>query len=294
MTISGDERALAARAPGERVEANEGIVHRAAFMGRSGEAVFGVSTMPLDRSPTAGVVIASSLYTDKARLYRAEVSLARRLAIAGFAVQRFDYRSFGHSDGETGDTTIERMTEDLETARRNVEVSAGTSDVLFVGVRFGALLSAGTNMTFSRAVLWDPVLDGPSYFRHAFRAHMVGRLSRTGTDMTPQAQLTATGQANVLGFTVSRRLVESSERLALADAGAGSLAGADVLWVQSGQSSSNAEQRSIESLQSQVRSLSLSRVTADESGWFVGAKPLQASEAVDSVAGWMTEEEVPA
>ena len=293
MTIAGDDRALAARASGERVEADEGVVHRAAFMGRSGEAIFGVSTLPLDRSPRAGVVVASSLYTDKARLYRSEVSLARRLAIAGFAVQRFDYRSFGHSDGETGDTTVERMTEDLDTARRNLEVLAGTSEVLFIGVRFGALLAASTDLRFSRAVLWDPVLDGTSYFRHAFRAHMVGRLSRTGTDATPQVQLTTTGRANVLGFTVSKRLVESSERLVLAEAGERSLAGADVLWVQSGQSSSNAEQRSIESLELHARSLSVSRVPADDSGWFVGAKPLQASEAVDSVVRWMTAEEVP-
>ena len=158
------------RNPGsERVDPVSGITERVRFVGAEGEKIFTVLSLPQGRIK-GGVVLAPSLLTDRVRSYRAEVKAARQLANLGLAVLRFDYRGFGHSDGETGVTDARRLHEDLQTASAELQDLLKEEDVAMVGSRFGSLLVANRNVPTRRAVLWDPVLSGAEYFRTAFRA----------------------------------------------------------------------------------------------------------------------------
>ncbi len=271
-----------------RVDEATGVIDRAAFLGPAGERIFAVASLP-PGDVRGNVVIAPSLLTDRIRLYRGEVLAARRLAALGFAVLRFDYRGFGHSDGETGVTDAERMALDVDLAVRELETLSGTHDLTLVGSRFGSVLIANRLEPVRRAVLWDPVLSGRDYFKTAFRAAMIGRLQRTGSDSTPTAQLAGTGQATVLGYTVSRELVESTNGLTLAPGD--SLAGADVLWIESGAELSKAQTAAAEQLRDNGARLDLRLLPNADPGWFVGVRPFESGAALDTLVGWISGED---
>lgn len=271
----------------ERVDEVTGVVERAAFLGQTGQQIFSVTSLP--SGPVRGaVVIAPSLLTDRVRLYRGEVLAARRLAAQGFAVLRFDYRGFGHSDGETGVADVARLSADLSVAIDAVRSKAGEIDLTLVGSRFGSLLVANWGGEANRTVLWDPVLTGREYFKTAFRAHMVGRLQRSGDDSAPTSQLQETGRATVLGYTVSRDLVEDVEGLSLEEA---KLAAREVLWIESADEMSAPRCRVEASLRSGGVELAVRLIPNDDPGWFVGVRPFENTAAVDALVEWLSKDQ---
>ena len=81
-----------------RTDLVAGIEEEVGFLEASGSSLFVCQHRPLG-PVTGAVVICPALFVDQLRNYRAEVSLARRLAASGVLVQRFHYRGTGHSDG---------------------------------------------------------------------------------------------------------------------------------------------------------------------------------------------------
>lgn len=272
-------------ASSERVDPVSGVTERVRFLGPAGERIYSVISLPPGQV-IGGVVIAPSLLTDRLRSYRGEVLAARRLAALGFAVQRFDYRGFGHSDGETGVTDVTRMSGDLSTAIDELQGLLGQAEVTLVGSRYGSLLVANRDAPTRRAVLWDPVLSGREYFRTAFRAHMVGALKRTRSDSSPTSQLEETGWATVLGYTVSRQLVDSSGTLSLVPAA--SLKDAQVLWIESASQPSTARSQAQDRLRSDGVNLLIRQLPNDDPGWFVGVRPLEDGRATAALVDWVS------
>ena len=257
------------------------------FLGAEGKRIFSVLSLPQGRIK-GGVVLAPSLLTDRVRSYRAEVKAARQLANLGLAVLRFDYRGFGHSDGETGVTDARRLLEDLETASGELQDLLKEEDVAMVGSRFGSLLVANRNVPTRRAVLWDPLLSGAEYFRTAFRAQMVGQIHRSGLSTAPNTQLENDGRANVLGYNVSRLLVESVTGLQLA---AGTcLNGADVLWIESAAKLTAARAQAADRLRSDNVNLVTRLIPGEDPGWFIGVRPLEGHAAVGVLVKWLSSE----
>src|SRR3989304_5088377 len=92
----------------QRVLAGGQVHETAGFFGLPGERLFGGTHLPAG-AIHGGLVISSSIGPEQLTSYRNEVVLARRLAAAGVAVQRFHYRGSGHSDGEDVDLTLGTM-----------------------------------------------------------------------------------------------------------------------------------------------------------------------------------------
>ena len=260
------------------------ITERVQFVGQANSELYTVLSMPIGRV-LGGVVIASSLLTDLLRSYRGEVLMGRRLASLGYAVLRFDYRGFGHSDGETGVTNVGFLADDLAAAITILETHIGPAPMTLVGSRFGSLLVANHPAPAARRVFWDPVLTGHDYFRTAFRAHMVGTMRSANLGSTPSAQLRDNGRAGVLGYTVGRDLVESTRSLSLVSKG---LAGCSVLWVDTAVTMSKPGAQSQDDLRSMGVDLAIRHMPVRDPGWFVGVRPREDRGAITAIAEWLS------
>lgn len=212
---------------------DDGVREEAGFFGGP-QRLFGVTYRPAD--PTVGVVICSPIHAELLRNYHREVMLARSLARAGYAVQRFQYRGSGNSDGEPADETFESLREDVETAAARLVETTGVGRVAFVGTRLGGVVAALTAQSTGGAALalWEPVLNADRYFREIFRGHLVSGLKKSedGEDRKPQQELRETGSVDILGYSIDRPLHDSVRARNLLDDFAD--APHDVLLVQIG------------------------------------------------------------
>jgi len=212
---------------------DDGVQEEAGYFGGP-QRLFGVTYRPPD--PSVGVVICSPIHAELLRNYHREVMLARSLARAGYAVQRFQYRGSGNSDGEPADETFDSLREDVETATARLVETTGVDRLAFVGTRLGAVVAALAARKLGGVALamWEPVLNADRYFREIFRGHLVSGLKKheEGAERKPQEELRETGSVDVLGYSIDRPLYESVRARHLLDDVAG--APADVLLVQIG------------------------------------------------------------
>lgn len=221
-------------APEVAVRTGDGDVREeAAFFGGP-QRLFGVTYRPAD--PTVGVVICSPIHAELLRNYHREVMLARSLARAGYAVQRFQYRGSGNSDGEPADETFDSLREDVETATARLVQTTGVDRLVFVGTRLGAVVAALTARSTGGAALalWEPVLNADRYFREIFRGHLVSGLKKRedGEDRKPHQELRDTGSVDILGYSIDLPLHDGVRARNLLDDVAN--APPDVLLVQIG------------------------------------------------------------
>lgn len=209
-------------ASARRADERAGITEDVELLGADGARVLGVRTAPT--GPVAGAVLCcSSIGNDLVKHYRREVLLARALAGAGLAVQRFQYRGTGNSDGDQADLSRDGMVGDAGTAAAALAAAAPGVPSAVVGTRFGALVAAETAAADTRPlVLVEPVLDGSRYFAEAFRAKLMQSLTTAkGTRPTTAAFVDAIerGEAvDVLGTPVHPPLYRSWQGRSVLDA----------------------------------------------------------------------------
>ncbi len=270
-----------------RVDATDGVREEVAFFGGA-QRLFGVTYAP--DQPTAGVVICSPIHAELLRNYRREVVLARSLARLGYAVQRFQYRGAGNSDGDPADTTYESLCEDAGAAADRLVEMTGASQLVFAGTRLGAVVAASAGrMAGARALaMWEPVLNGDRYFREIFRGRLVSGLKTSEDgDRKPQEELDATGSVDVLGYSVDRPLHDSIRARRLLDEAAA--APPHALLVQIGGSRSLRSE--FASLVDRWRGAGVSVQTHQMEGsepWWFGGTPQISGEDPDR-AGELTE-----
>lgn len=185
----------------------------ASYFGRPG--LLGFTHTPLDVAPSGGVVICSSLHADFFRNYRKEVLLARALSARGLAVQRFQYRGSGNSEGGADEMTFGSLCDDARAAADRLAAQADVTQTTFIGTRFGSLVAAVAGAASGAPLaLWEPVLDADRYFKEAFRARMIREL-KEGWATAPSSErlmeeLRRNGSVDVLGYTIYRALYESA------------------------------------------------------------------------------------
>lgn len=205
-------------APERAVRTHDGITEQVGFFGGP-QRLFGVTSRPADA--TVGVVICSPIHAELLRNYHREVLLARSLARAGYAVQRFQYRGSGNSDGEPAEETFESLLEDVEAAADHLVQTTGVDRLIFVGTRLGAVAAALAARSRGGVALamWEPVLNADRYFREIFRGHLVSGLKKSedGEERKPQEELRQVGSVDVLGYSIDRPLVESVRARRLLD-----------------------------------------------------------------------------
>jgi uncharacterized protein len=140
------------------------------FFGSSKKPLFGVHHPLLARPTTKGargaVLICNPFGREYLRAHRGLRELADKLSQEGLQTLRFDYYGSGDSAGEAEDGDVEHWLDDITVAAVELRDSAATSDISAVGLRLGAslaVLATERGASFSRLVLWDPVVVGRKY-----------------------------------------------------------------------------------------------------------------------------------
>jgi len=142
--------------------------------------------------------------------------LATRLSLAGFHTLRFDYFGTGDSAGEVTDGDLAGWQGDIETAIEELKDSTGVKQLVLVGLRLGATLSASVaaarHQDVEALVLWDPIVSGEVYLRSLL-------LSKPNPPLTMGAIPRAAeigGGYDVLGVPLPAKLAQEFERIDLA------------------------------------------------------------------------------
>ena len=188
--------------------------------------LFCVFHHPLE-APRGNVIICPSIFTEELKIYGAQVMAARAFAAAGCAVARFHYRGTGHSSGVTDDLTADTMLDDVATVVARVKAQDDAAPLFFCGGRFGGLIAGLSASVHPGAgvMLWEPAMDGQSYFRDIFRASQLSALAGGASALTvTQAveRLRTAGVLDTLGYPIHRALYDSAAGKSLMQlAGAG-------------------------------------------------------------------------
>ena len=113
--------------------------------------------------------------------WRAEVLGADILARRGYSTFSYHARAHGDSAGNFADLTFEGLVEDAMAAADHATAATGATRIVWVGIRFGALVAAAVIRQRSDALalaLWEPVHNTPDYFRALMRRVMFFEVSR--------------------------------------------------------------------------------------------------------------------
>lgn len=192
------------------------------FFAREDARLFGILHAPQGPAKPLAFVMSHPFGEEKLWSHRVFVSCARALAERGHAVLRFDYCGAGDSSGMSADTSLATHRVDLQAAIRTLEERMPSVERIgLIGLRLGAsfaallLEAAGDSPRLRSAplVLWDPILDGDSYFQELLRSNLSTQLAVYGKVIDNREVLTARIRAgetvNVDGYEIGKDLLES-------------------------------------------------------------------------------------
>jgi alpha-beta hydrolase superfamily lysophospholipase len=143
---------------------------------------FGAAPQPMfgwyhaaEANPRGAVVLCPPLGLDGTRAHWSYRHLAERLARAGLAVLRFDWRGTGDSAGDDHDPDrVATWVEDLHLAVDELERRSGAATVTLVGLRAGATLAghvAAQRDDVGALVLWMPAQTGAAWVAEMAKLH---------------------------------------------------------------------------------------------------------------------------
>jgi alpha/beta superfamily hydrolase len=277
-----------------RIDASMGIAEEAAFLGDAGNRMFSVLHRPLN-PPVAAVVVCPSLYADLNHNYRREVELARALAGRGIAVQRFQYRGTGQSDGNDLDITYDQLRVDSQEALAHAVAATGVDQLAVVGIRLGSLVAAALAVRCEGAplVVWEPPLTARQYFREAFRSKLILQIRATETESTTSSQLEQElqeqGWIDILGYSVGRRLFDTARGLSFAGELGDRPRPMLVVRLSSSEVSRPLEE-AVDRWTSQGFDLSLRLAHSREAWWFVDEHSAPTSAPVPTTVEWLCDQ----
>lgn len=194
-----------------------GLIMQPLFFGNSNHPLYGVYHKPHranDLAPRA-VVICSPLGQEYIRSHWNGKLLAKQLARSGAHVLRFDLTGHGDSAGKIRDLkSLQPWINDVGQAIAWVRKKSNADNVMLIGLRFGATLSALTAMQrddVHSLVAWEPVVDGLSYLRnlrtmHAKMMDLWVTAMKTPNDLEKE---------EILGFNFKRQLLDEIEQTKL-------------------------------------------------------------------------------
>jgi hypothetical protein len=194
-------------------DAGEHVREEAAFVDVEGHRIFTRAHLP-GQGAVNGLVICPPLFAEFPRNYRKEVELARTLPRFGIAVQRFQYRGLGNSEGESDMMSFDSMLADTFAATDLLQRNCRVLNVAYLGTRLAAVVAAAAARARGAVlVAWEPVLDPAAYFReivrHALMRDVAEGASGSGRPRPSIEAIEKTGFADVLGYPVHRTLYAS-------------------------------------------------------------------------------------
>jgi pimeloyl-ACP methyl ester carboxylesterase len=166
------------------------------------------SSMHRGASPDAPVIIYCHGFAQEHIFnWRAEVLGADILARRGFATFSYHARAHGDSAGDFSDLTFEGLVDDALAAASHATAATGASRIVWVGIRFGALIAAAAmrrRPDSAALALWEPVQGAREYFRALMRRVLFFEVSRGRRPaMTAEQMIEQLGRGNpvpLLGF----------------------------------------------------------------------------------------------
>ncbi|MGH7836215.1 MAG: serine aminopeptidase domain-containing protein [Candidatus Binataceae bacterium] len=105
----------------------------------------------------------------------------RAAAAIGYPAMLYHARGHGDSSGDFADITLEGLVEDALSAAACVRERSGAKRVIFMGVRFGAIVAAAALSQYPESaglILWEPVHRGQDYFRQFVRGLLFAAAAR--------------------------------------------------------------------------------------------------------------------
>lgn len=128
------------------------------------DRLFGSYSSTSNPNASKVVVVCPPLFDEYRRSYRAISELSVAIAERGVHAFRFDYFGTAESQGMLAEATINGWLTDIKKAIEEAKAVSGASDVILLGVRFGATLAAQiSDDSVSNFIFWDPVLSGSQY-----------------------------------------------------------------------------------------------------------------------------------
>ncbi|HYM81434.1 MAG TPA: alpha/beta hydrolase [Candidatus Limnocylindria bacterium] len=195
------------------------------FFTSAGRPLYAVFHAPERERRNAPVLVhCHTLGVEQLTSYRPEVLNARAAAAAGFPVFRFHARGHGDSSGDFAAVTLATLADDAMAAADQARELSGARRVIWLGVRFGALMAAATIGRRDDAAglaLWEPVHRPADYFRSMLRGVLFSKVAQgQRPDQTVDELLQAVereGQVDVHGYYLHRALVQSSRQAELGE-----------------------------------------------------------------------------
>jgi alpha-beta hydrolase superfamily lysophospholipase len=144
------------------------------YFGAAAQPMFGWYHPP-EVAPRGAVVLCTPLGLDGTRAHWSYRHLAERLARAGHAVLRFDWRGTGDSAGDDYEPNrVATWVEDLHLAVEELKRRSGAAAVTLVGLRAGATLAghvAAQRDDVGALVLWMPAQTGAAWVAEMAKLH---------------------------------------------------------------------------------------------------------------------------
>jgi pimeloyl-ACP methyl ester carboxylesterase len=195
------------------------------FFARGAASLFGMLHAPQGAARKTAFVMSHPFAEEKLWSHRVFVSCARALAARGHAVLRFDYMGAGDSSGMTPDTSLATHLADLSAALDTLRARHPAAErVGLIGLRLGATIAAllaeeaaaqnrHEYLRDAPLLLWDPILDGESYFQEVLRSNLSTQLAVFGKVQENreilQEKIRQGGSVNVDGYEIGKPLFES-------------------------------------------------------------------------------------
>ncbi len=176
-------------------------------------------------APSASVVIFCNAFSENHCEGRAEAIAARIIAANGYSAFVYHPRAHGDSTGDPENLTFEDLIDDAVNAAACARRRTGASRIVWVGIRFGALVAAhaiGRTRDSSGLALWEPALNARDYLlksmRHVIYNEMfLGEQPSLTVDQMSD-RLEREGKISLLGFDLYRKFFESAPEADLLDA----------------------------------------------------------------------------
>jgi hypothetical protein len=112
------------------------------------------------------LVICPPFFDEYRRCYRGLADLSIAIAEQGVHVFRFDYFGTGESQGLLEHASVGKWIKDVDAAIEEGISLCGADEVILLGIRFGATISAQSKHDrVSRYIFWDPIVNGSFYLR---------------------------------------------------------------------------------------------------------------------------------
>jgi len=250
------------------------------FFTAADRPLFCVYHAPGPDRPDAPIVLhAHSTGFEQLTSCLAEAGFARAAADAGFPALRYHARGHGDSTGDFADVTLDSLVEDALAAAAEARARSGRSRIVWLGVRFGALVAAEAIRRGAPAdalALWEPAIDPDRFYRAMLRGVLFfhvseGRRPAFTVDQMMEA-VERDGRVDVLGYYLHRALVRSTRGVNLETLLGGWSGPTLIAQVQARPRLTEAHAALARSLEARGASVSTA-VIREEPGWQISSNP---------------------